>query len=147
MPLPQSGAKYIIWGKVVASPESESCWILWVRGCPWLVLAPKVLQPSANQLACWFCASLLDWVSCLTLVLIPSRSSNTPLYPPFKVLKAGTVPQIPNLSVVSIFRFNLNLPRDLGAHQQAFCIYFTTSFFSKMNGMFFSILFMAWVNI
>jgi len=30
-------------GKVVASPESGLWWVLWVQGCPWLVLALKVL--------------------------------------------------------------------------------------------------------
>jgi hypothetical protein len=39
-----SGAEYIIWGKVVASPESGPWWVKWVQSCPWLVLAPKVLQ-------------------------------------------------------------------------------------------------------
>jgi hypothetical protein len=81
VPLLRSGAEYTIWGKVVASPKSGPRWVLWVWGCPWLVLTPKVLQPSANQLACWFCVGLLNWVSCLTLVVIPSRSSSTPLYP------------------------------------------------------------------
>jgi len=46
----QRGAKYIIWGKVVTSLESGLWWILWVRGRPWLVLAPKVLQHCINQL-------------------------------------------------------------------------------------------------
>jgi hypothetical protein len=44
MPLPQSGTKYTIWGKVMTSLESRSWWVLWVHGCPWLVLALKVLQ-------------------------------------------------------------------------------------------------------
>jgi hypothetical protein len=39
-----SGAKYTIWGKVVASPEFGPWWIKWVQSCPWLVLAPKVLH-------------------------------------------------------------------------------------------------------
>ncbi len=33
-----------IWGKVVASPKSGPWWVKWVKSCPWLVLAPKVLQ-------------------------------------------------------------------------------------------------------
>jgi hypothetical protein len=41
---PWSGANYIIWGKVVASPESRPWWIKWVQSCPWLVLTPRVLQ-------------------------------------------------------------------------------------------------------
>jgi hypothetical protein len=34
--------KYAIRGKVVASPKFGPWWVLWVRVCPWLVLAPKV---------------------------------------------------------------------------------------------------------
>jgi hypothetical protein len=96
MPLPQGGAEYTIWGKVVASPESRPWWVLWirgrpwwvlwVRGCPWLVLAPKVFQPCANQLVCWFFVGLCEWVNYLSLFLVPSRSSSTPLYPS-KVLR------------------------------------------------------------
>ncbi len=90
--------------------------ILWVRGHSWLVLTPKVLQPCANQLVCWFCAGLLDWVNCLSLFLVPFRSSRTPLYPsnPSKVLRVREHALNPNLSVVSIFKFSLSLPRGLG---------------------------------
>jgi hypothetical protein len=87
MPLPWGGAEYTIWGKVVASPESRLWWILWVRGRPCLILAPKVFQPCANQLVCWFCVGLLEWVNCLSLFLVPSRSSSMPLYPS-KMLRA-----------------------------------------------------------
>jgi hypothetical protein len=41
---PWSGIEYTIWGKVVASPESGPWWVKWVQSCPWLVLAPAVLQ-------------------------------------------------------------------------------------------------------
>jgi hypothetical protein len=41
---PWKCAEYIIWGKVVASPESGLWWVLWVQNCSWLVLAPRVLQ-------------------------------------------------------------------------------------------------------
>jgi hypothetical protein len=44
------GTEYTIRGKVVASPKSELWWVLWVRVCPWLVLAPKVLKLCTNQL-------------------------------------------------------------------------------------------------
>jgi hypothetical protein len=39
----RGGTKNIIWGKMVASPESGPWWVLWVQSCPWLVLALKVL--------------------------------------------------------------------------------------------------------
>ncbi len=35
-------AQCTIRGKVVASLKFGSCWVLWIRICPWLVLAPKV---------------------------------------------------------------------------------------------------------
>jgi hypothetical protein len=111
-----SGAKYTIWGKVLTSRKSGPWWVLWVRGRPWLILAPKVFQPCANRLVCWFCAGLLEWVNYLSLLLVPSRSSNTPLYPS-KVLKAGNVPRAPNLSIVFILGLNLSLPRGLGMRQ------------------------------
>jgi hypothetical protein len=41
---PWSGAKYTIWGKVVASPESGPWWVKWIQSCLWLVPAPRVLQ-------------------------------------------------------------------------------------------------------
>jgi hypothetical protein len=44
------GTKYTIRGKVVASPKSGLWWVLWVRVCPWLVLALKVLKLCTNQL-------------------------------------------------------------------------------------------------
>jgi hypothetical protein len=36
--------EYTIWGKVVASFKFGPWWVMWVQSCPWLVLAPKVLQ-------------------------------------------------------------------------------------------------------
>jgi hypothetical protein len=48
------GIEYTIRGKVVASPKFGSWWVLWVRVCPWLILAPKVLKLCTNQLFVWF---------------------------------------------------------------------------------------------
>jgi hypothetical protein len=36
------GEVHTIWGKVVASPKFGPWWVLWIRGHPWLFLAPKV---------------------------------------------------------------------------------------------------------
>jgi hypothetical protein len=44
------GTKYTISGKVMASPKSGLWWVLWVRVCPWLVLASKVFQQCTKQL-------------------------------------------------------------------------------------------------
>ncbi len=102
----------------MASPESGLWWVLWIRNHPWLVLAPKVLQPCANQLVCWFCAGLLKWVNCLSLFLVPSQNSSTPIYPS-KVLKARSVPRAPNLSVVYKLGLSLSLPKRLGVRQKS----------------------------
>jgi hypothetical protein len=55
--------EYTIRGKVVVSPKSGLWWVLWVRVCPWLVLAPKMFQLCTNQLVFWFCASPWEWLS------------------------------------------------------------------------------------
>ncbi len=49
------GTEYTIKGKkVVACPKSRPWWVLWVWGCPWLTLTPKVLKLCTNQLVVWF---------------------------------------------------------------------------------------------
>jgi hypothetical protein len=47
-----------------------------------LVASPctKMLQLRTNQL-CLVCAGLCEWLNCLSIFLIPSRSSSMPLYP------------------------------------------------------------------
>jgi hypothetical protein len=57
-----AGIKYTIMGKVVASPKSRPWWILWVRDCPWFILAPKMFLPNTNQLVVWFCANPCEWL-------------------------------------------------------------------------------------
>jgi hypothetical protein len=48
--------------------------------CPWFVLTPKVFQLCTNHLVWVVCKPV--WVSeACQLFLVPSRSSNTPLYP------------------------------------------------------------------
>jgi hypothetical protein len=44
-----SCTKYTIRGKVVASPKSRLWQVLWVRGCLWFILAPKVFKLCINQ--------------------------------------------------------------------------------------------------
>jgi hypothetical protein len=64
----------------MASPKSRLWWVLWVRGCSWLVLAPKVLQLCINHLVLVFC--MFVWIiEACQFFLIPSQSSSTPLYP------------------------------------------------------------------
>ncbi len=60
--------------------------------CPWLVLAPRVFQLCTNHFVWVVCR--LVWVSeAYQLFLVPSRSSNTPLYPS-KCCELGSVPQL-----------------------------------------------------
>jgi hypothetical protein len=44
----------IIWGKVVASPESRPWWVKWVQGRSWLVPTPKGCRMSSNQFVVGF---------------------------------------------------------------------------------------------
>jgi len=61
-------------------PEVRAVVSLVCPCCPWLVLAPKVLQLRINHLVWVLCRHV--WVSeACQLFLIPSRSSNTLLYP------------------------------------------------------------------
>jgi hypothetical protein len=106
---PWKGVKYIIRGKVVASPKSGSwwvLWILWVQDCPWLILAPKVFQLCTNHLVLVLCRSVWVIEAC-QFFLIPSQSSSTPLYPS-KVLRArehAPTPRFPMFSACMGFTF------------------------------------------
>jgi hypothetical protein len=60
--------------------------------CPWLVLAPKVLQLCTNHFVWVMCRPA--WVNkACQLFLVPSRSSNTPLYPS-KCCELGSMPRL-----------------------------------------------------
>jgi len=60
--------------------------------CPWFVLAPKVFQLCTNHFVWVLCKPV--WVSeACQLFLVPSRSSNTPLYPS-KCCELGSVPRL-----------------------------------------------------
>jgi hypothetical protein len=72
--------EYIIKGKVMASPKSGLWWVLWVRGCPWLILASKVLQLCTNHPKLVLCTFVWIIEAC-QLFLVPSRNSSRPLYP------------------------------------------------------------------
>ncbi len=62
---PVARHKYIIRGKVVASPKFGSWWVLWVHVCSWLVHAPKVPKLCINQLFIWFVQICVNnWVTC-----------------------------------------------------------------------------------
>ncbi len=46
--------KNTIREKVVASPKSGFWWVLWVQGCSWFILTPKMLKLCTNQCVVWF---------------------------------------------------------------------------------------------
>jgi hypothetical protein len=60
--------------------------------CPWLVLTPRVLQLCTNHFVWIVCRPV--WVNeACQLFLVPSQSSNTPLYPS-KWYELGNVPRL-----------------------------------------------------
>jgi len=63
-----------------------------VSSCyPKFIRAPKAFQPHINQLVLWFVqVHVNNWFS-LSLLLVPSRNSNTPLYPQ-NVMSQGACP-------------------------------------------------------
>ncbi len=76
--------------------------VLWVRGCPWLILTPKVFQQNTNQLVGWSCVGSCGWIVCLSFFLVPSRSSSTPLYPS-KCLELGNMPRLFALQLFTLY--------------------------------------------
>jgi hypothetical protein len=71
-------------------PQIQAVVSLMCPCCPWLILAPKVLQLCTNQFVWVVCRPV--WVNeACQLFLVPSRSSNTPLYPS-KCCELGSVP-------------------------------------------------------
>jgi hypothetical protein len=90
--VPWLGTKYTIRWKVVASPKFGSWWILWICGYLWLVCAPKF--PTMHWLtSCLVCACLFEWLSCLSIFLVPSRNSSMPFYPS-KCCEPRSAPQL-----------------------------------------------------
>jgi hypothetical protein len=61
-------------------PQVRAMVSLMCSCCPWFVLAPRVLQLCTNHFMWVVCKTM--WMSeACQLFLVPSRSSNTPLYP------------------------------------------------------------------
>jgi len=69
--------------------------------CLWFILAPKVLQLCTNHFV-WVVCRLM-WVSeACQLFLVPSQSSNTPLYPS-KCCELRSIPRLLFLPLSSIW--------------------------------------------
>jgi hypothetical protein len=102
-------------GKVVASPKSRSWWVLWVRVCPWWFLNQKCFNYVLINLLFSLCRSMRV-IKCLSFFLVPSQSSNMPLYP--KVLWAKERASTPCSSIIFTSESHLSLSRSLGTHQK-----------------------------
>jgi hypothetical protein len=87
-------------------PQVRAMVSLMSPSCPWLVLAPKVLQLCTNHLILVLCKFVWVIEAC-QFFLIPSWSSNTPLYP-FKVLQARERAPTPCSSVIFSLDSHLN---------------------------------------
>ncbi len=84
--------------------------------CAWLVLAPKVLQLCTNHFVWVVCRPV--WVSeACQLFLVPSRSSNTPLYPS-KCCELGSGSNFQLLPHCRILGPSSGSTRNLGARHQ-----------------------------
>jgi hypothetical protein len=80
--------------------------------CPWLVLAPKVFQLCTNHLVLVLCKPV--WVNeACWFFLVPSRSSNMPLYPS-KVLRTKEHAPTPCYSFVFCLGLTFESLKELG---------------------------------
>jgi hypothetical protein len=99
-------------------PQVRAVVSLVCPGCPWLVLAPKVLQLCTNHLVLVLCRSL--WVNkTCQFFLVPSQSSNTPLYP-FIVLWARERALTPCPPAVFSLGLTFESRKELGVRQNAY---------------------------
>jgi hypothetical protein len=77
---PVEGYRVYYKGEGGGFPQVQAVVSLVCPCCSWFVLAPKVLQLCINHFVWVMCRPV--WVSeACQLFLVPSRSSNTPLYP------------------------------------------------------------------
>jgi hypothetical protein len=89
---PVEGSRVYYKGEGGGFPQVRVMVSLMCSCCPWLVLAPKVLQLCINHLVWVVCRPM--WVNkACQLFLVPSWSSNTPLYPS-KCCELGSVPRL-----------------------------------------------------
>ncbi len=103
------GTKYTIRGEGGGFPQVRAVVNLMSSSCPWLVLAPKVLQLCINHLVLVLCRFVWVVEAC-QFFLVPSRSSSTPFYPS-KVLRVRERASTPYSSVVFSLELHLNPSR------------------------------------
>jgi hypothetical protein len=89
--------------------------------CSWLVLAPKVFQLCTNNFVLVLCRPL--WVSeACQFFLVPSRSSNTPLYPS-KALRAREHALTHFSFIIFCLGFTFESLKELGARHYWYLSY------------------------
>jgi hypothetical protein len=106
------------WRRVYYKGEGDGFPQVWAMarlvcpGCPWFVLAPKVLQLCTKHLVLVLCRSV--WVNkACHIFLVPSRSSNTPLYPSI-VLRARERGPTPCPFAIFNLRLTFEFRKELG---------------------------------
>ncbi len=112
--VPWPCTKYIIMGKVVASPKFEPWWVLWVCVCSWFVCALKVLQLcyALTNLLFGLCKSV--WIIDL-LVIHPSPYPEALAHPSTpKVLQVRDCASTPSSSIVFTFRLIVEFIKESG---------------------------------
>ncbi len=111
--------KYIIRGKVVASPKSGPWWVLWICVCPWFVRAPKCSNYVLTNLLFGLCKYV--WVI-EVLFDLPSPISELQHAPqPPKCCKLGSAPQLFLLPLFPPLDSQLSPSRSLGVRQKTSC--------------------------
>ncbi len=96
-------------------PQVRAMVSLVSSSCPWLILAPKVLQLCTNHFVLVLCRAVWVIEAC-QFFLVPSRSSSTPFYPS-KVLRIKECASTPCSSIVSCLGFTFESIKELGARQ------------------------------
>ncbi len=103
---------YTIKRKVVASLQSGPWWILWVRVCPWLVRAPKVLKFYTNNVLFGLCRS--TWIIDPLIVHPNPISKLQHALLPLKCHELKSAPQFLLLSLFSPLDSQLSPSKSLG---------------------------------
>jgi hypothetical protein len=110
---PWRSAKNTIKGRRWWLPQVRAVVSLMNPNCPWLILAPKVIQLCTNHLVLVLCRSMWVVEAC-QIFLVPSQSSNTPLYPS-QVLRAKECAPPPCSSVIFCLELTFESLKELGA--------------------------------
>jgi hypothetical protein len=110
---PWLGTENIIRGKVVASPNFGSWWVLWVHVYSWFIYTPKVLQVCTNQLVVCFVQLHVSKLICLSLFIVLILKLQHTLLPP-ECCKLGSAPQLFLLPLFSPLDSQLSPLRSLG---------------------------------